>query len=335
MKYFLKSIVWIYLLGATGLQAQSLEALNKFEPWVQANDPRLPEDSALFHALSSDQLDYRGGLIYKADLKERQQFGGISAMEWIDGALLAFSDFSSTGGVAQVQQAKWFVLDVETETMSAQVTRQGYILKEGARLSEIEGVTIRDDQVVFSLDYSRQLYAGSLSAFDTSQGVAVRASVRIPKARPTEGNFGFEAFTTTTEGLFFSVYEKREKKRHHAWLIDPTTGSGKALTICSKLDYIKGATTLSNGDIVIIEKSWRKENNVTDLRISRLHHSDLNNYDIINPQELLRVKSDALDNFEAITSFKAGGEEHLLLMSDDNADGGNAQRTLLLHFVLK
>jgi hypothetical protein len=47
---------------------------------------------------------------------------------------------------------------------------------------------------------------------------------------------------------------------------------------------------------------------------------------------LLDVEAEAIDNCEGLTSYSVDGKQYLLIVSDDNGDSHDVQKTLLFHF---
>lgn len=157
-------------------------------------------------------------------------------------------------------------------------------------------------------------------------------------------NGGIEAMTVTQDGQVLAIHEVlpglaagKEKETHlrKAWLKKPRKKKIVELSYHVELEEVKGATTRSNGNLLILEKTFDKG---TKFCIRELQEDHLNEESKpLDPVRILETDYESnnyFDNFEGIASFVRNEREYILLISDDN-NGKNKQKTLLFLFEIK
>lgn len=328
-KHIILTVILLILWGACTYPESLI-----FKQWTIENDEILEDAPNLINRLSNQNILYKGGVIFKGDETE---FGGISSIHAIKNgsSILAISDYSSIKNPAKfgvVNRSKWFLIDLQYTNYfldSAIVNAQGQVHDINGELirGEIESMAMDNDMIYLSFDERDEILSYNINDhFKRAQ-----KTLKISNF-PYRDNAGTEALTLTNNGQLFAIYEKNIGENYcEAWLINPKTNSTKHLKYLRTLNEIKGATTLNNGDIVVMEKTWDKKTSHIKLQLIQSDSWDTNEIETTN---ILDVNSVALDNFEGITSYMKDGKEYLLLISDDNGDRRLDQRTLLLHFEL-
>jgi len=94
------------------------------------------------------------------------------------------------------------------------------------------------------------------------------------------------------------------------------------------------ATTLPNGDVVVLERSFTPLEGVR-VRVMRLRLADIAANTTFKPEELAVLKDPVItENLEGVSAARGpNGETLLWLISDDNFNP--LQQTILLHFALE
>lgn len=339
-------------LPSSYLLSQSLQDSVTVASWNPPNDLR--------SKLSKEgSIIFKGGVVIEprngTGYWNRKQFGGLSSL-WVRNGGISFISISDYGSNAELEyRSKWYEFALEFDTdnnlKGVELVKQGQMRgTNGERIEKgaIESIaSFNDSIVVISFDGS-----DTLVAYDMRKDGFNKA---LKKTRVDVGNFpnmdngGIEALTETDGGSLLAIYEFRKENKLYngAWILGQHFGTPRKLQYFSFPDRevstedelaVKGATTLSNGDIVLIEKIFRKPNGIVenDLRLVLLKSDNLKNKEI-KPITLLKTGfSKDLDNFEGIGSYTANGKEYLLLISDDNGDWeeDTGQNTLIFQFEL-
>lgn len=155
---------------------------------------------------------------------------------------------------------------------------------------------------------------------------------------------GIECMTETNNKELFLIHETKpgikENTTRFGWIINTKGENVKKFSFVSHLKEVKGATTLPNGNIVVLEKSYNSSQRSTHLNLVEIKRTDIYK-NTLSGKVILNAKSTHLDNFEGITSFEKDDKTYILLVSDNNGDwnrdkyGKPIQKTLLLLFEYK
>ena len=333
----------ITFLSSSYLLSQSLRDSVRIEKWNPTNE--------LISRLNNEHIIFKGGLIIKPKYWTRKQFGGLSSLWVIDGGESFFTISDYGNNVKEKFQSKWYQFnlefDLDRNLTGVELIRQGNMYDSNGIINGgIESIAFfRDSTLYIGFDKLRYLLhyefddTGSINVVDT-------VFIVCKKDFPDRYNAGIEALTNAGDSLL-AIYEVKgvNKDYYEAWLIDPVKKISKSLLyngfadISNKdktnpdiLKEIKGATTLKDGNIIILEKLFNMKDKSSCLRfvLVKLQEIDEN---ILNPITLFSSGfSKALDNFEGIGSYISNGNQYLLLISDDN--GSKGQKTLLLNFEI-
>ncbi|WMX17023.1 esterase-like activity of phytase family protein [Aureispira sp. CCB-E] len=253
--------------------------------------------------------------------------------------------------------SKWFKVEIEigdTEEINRfEILREGILVdKLNNEIGGVEGTAIYDGYFYVSLDndiknkqqnYIFKYDLDDLDKIKSSWKFEEKIKLVDEKYFPTADaykNAGLEALAVTDDGKLFTIYEKGSTNKRLAWLKNIYQREQATIELKYMAQYpeIKGAATLSNGNIVILEKEFdkyvkkNKEVKKTRFSIHELDRKTLNKDTYLITKKLLETKfsQDDFDNFEGITSFVMNEKEYLLIISDDNGD--SSQNTLLFLF---
>ncbi len=157
-----------------------------------------------------------------------------------------------------------------------------------------------------------------------------------PAIVPTRANSGMEAFAVLHDGRLLTFAEELRTTEDDmiGWIGHPEQGDWRNVTLTPQADFLPtGATVLPSGDVVLLERSYRKERG-NRVRLSLLGAASLKPEARLEPRELALLEPpNIVDNMEAIASHLGpGGKTLIYLMSDDNFS--DKQRTLLLQFEI-
>ncbi|UII28281.1 esterase-like activity of phytase family protein [Fulvivirga maritima] len=334
MKKTLFTLILCSSLHFFGFAQQESISIKSYH-WALENDSRISQDPDIFNRLSNDSIKYKGGLLLSYD---RSKFGGLSSLSAAeDGlSLLAISDYSGKpiDKIPLKYRSKWYKMNLQYKNGlldSAKIADQGQVFDLDGEVIDggIESIAESDNMIYLSFDERAEMLGfNKKSNFKT-----VEKTLTLSKF-PDRDNAGIECITLTKNHELFAIYEFNHKKRFcEAWMVNPKDNATRHIKYYKTQTEVKGATTLHNGDIIVMEKTWNENDNTSHVQLMYIFADDLKKSKI-KPTLIYDAKSAVLDNFEGITSFYAQGKEHLLLISDDNGDSGRDQRTLLLHFEL-
>ncbi|MFC2152023.1 esterase-like activity of phytase family protein [Bacteroidota bacterium] len=338
VKHVIISIVLFSLLFTPSFSQNHVSIIESLE-WNSVNDPALVNDSELISKLSNEFILFKGGLILRP--KDKVEFGGLSAL-WVSEngkELIAISDYSSKSKYKNEYKSQWFQFnlnyDENYQLVNAEIYNKGQLSNPKAKVisGEIESIAWDQKKFYLSFDGSNQVFSYDINSLKKDENSFLPQSILHLKPNfPNIFNGGIEAMTATSDSLLLAIYEKNDKQAFRdAWLLNPRTDTCKYFKYFTDIEDVKGATTLLNGDIIVVEKSYDAPH--TRLKLRLINKNDLGSDDI-RAQEILYIESDALDNFEGIASYSMNGREYLLLISDDNGDRHSRQQTILLHFEL-
>jgi len=327
------------------------------QPWsIEQKDGKITKQLAKY-----PHVVFKGGLWLNQgrNIASKHRFGGLSAI-WVSDhgtKLFAVSDYSSLKKYNELHYEKdgrilhrkynscWFQFDLTYD--DNQYLIDAILMKSGQLADSIgiiirgesEGVAVLGDTIYVSKDQDPYILLFDKNDFEEDRfTIQEKRRIQIVLKESFGKNDGIEAFTRTRDNKLFAIREmgNGKQKLRNAWLIDPKTpkDSIRYLDYINDFEEVKGATTLFNGDIVVLEKT--RKNNRNKIKLVLVRQEDLEKEKPIHPSTtLLRLSSKkALDNIEGIASYARDGKEYLLLISDDNGDNRITQNTLLLHFEL-
>ena len=318
-----------FLLFTITLSGQNIQS----SKWNLENN-----SNSIYKGLSNTKITYKGGLVLEANDKDK--FGGLSAL-WVsnDGKkIVAISDYSSKQNFNTENRSRWFLFDLyydeNQNLINADINKKGQFLDFEKKVisGEIESLAWNHNTLYISFDEGNKLFSYDINCIRSGEKLCTPIGTFELDNFPKRHNAGIEALTLTRENHLLAIYEKNTgQESREAWLLNPVTGSTKNIIYIASLEDIKGATTLQNGDILILEKTYDDK---TIFRLSLVAKDSLNKQTIETDEIFTSPKSKALDNFEGIASYSKNGKEYLFIISDDNGDRNKDQKTLLFHFEL-
>ncbi len=287
----------------------------------------LRAEPVLLSADVVEQVDL-GRLIYRGGFElSGSGIGGLSAADVSDDGT-TMTVLSDTGS--------WFrftlVNNPNGEIRGVRLAGRGSLLDAGGQVFASKGAG--DSESLARLDDGR-LVVG----FEAQSKVLVYPPDLIgpptPAATPPglgSGNAGLEALTDLPNDQLLAIPEGGSR-RHGvgpAWLGDGTEWRPVAYEIGDSFRPT-GATTLPNGDVLVIERRFSFPATLT-ARFVRITPIQLGG-DVIRGEEIARLDPPfPVDNFEAVTAYAQEGRIFIFILSDDNFSP--FQRTLLLKFEL-
>ncbi|TYA71760.1 esterase-like activity of phytase family protein [Seonamhaeicola marinus] len=303
--------------------------------WNKKNDIRI-KTTYDFNKLTKEEIKFKGGIIIRdANNKTGSNlFGGLSAIKVSENGkyLTTISDYSSVYKPSDFNKYRSrlfkfnityddsnFIEKAELKAVSNLKDSLGVIINGG-----IESVATVNNAFYFSRDNSKELFV-----FNRSLDKAIK-TIQFNKS-----NVDIEALTNTSDGNLLAIEQGTTPGERKVWVINPIKQSFESKKYKSKYKEVKGATTLKNGDIIVLEKSYDSVKG-TALGLSLVKERKLTKKILVSKPILNVDYTKILDNFEGITSYCSNGKEYILIISDDNGDwkDNNGQRTLLLHFEL-
>lgn len=288
---------------------------------------------------SAGKLLWRGGL----ELKSRAgQFGGLSS-------LLVADDRRSL--IAASDDGQWFRA---TLTYDADGRLAGLTDAEMTPIAGLQGAPLRAKAERDAESLARGAAGGLFVSFERnhriwrypadpfSDGAAPTA---LPTPKPlttTFGNGGIESLVSLRDGRLLAITEAQvldeAKNQTAAYLWDfaaEAPESWKTLRFQREGSFKPtGAARLPNGDLLILERSYRPLIGVA-MRLRRIREAEIAPGKTLKGEELAVIRPPlAVDNMEGI-DVKTGPEGEILvyLLSDNNFS--LLQRNLLLLFELK
>ncbi len=309
-----------------------------------------PEREALIDKLSNDQLQFMGGLELVTD--DNKAFGGLSSMHVNEDGkmLMAISDYSMRKSIPDKHRSHIFRIEIDyyndgtlknavIKNVASVIDKNGEILQ-----GELESIASIDGNYYASLDNGKYRADSLWRLEEEDQNLKMQTPIELNKFPSEYNREGFEALTEMDSENLFLIHErlpgKIENSMRFAWIVDLRSGTTKRKEYRSYLEEIKGACQLDNGDFIILEKTFNRDTGMNRFALFHLQEEDLKK-DTIKGKMLIDAGSKYLDNFEGISSFTRGGEDYLLICSDNNGDwnldseGRTRQKTLLLLFKLK
>lgn len=155
-----------------------------------------------------------------------------------------------------------------------------------------------------------------------------------PPITTAASNKGMEAVALLADGRLLTFAEDLRTIDGDilGWIGHPERGDWRHLTLAAAGDYLPtGAVTLPSGDVLLLERSYRKETG-NRVRLSLLAAAAFAPGVRLAPRELAELAPPlTVDNMESVAATAGpGGETLIYLLSDDNYNA--SQRTLLMQF---
>jgi len=317
-------------------------------------------------------LEFKGGCwvrVHESHAKIRSAFVEISAIQTLptDGEsapmLRLFSDRGLNWFVAQLLLSDDSrLVGLRYEGGGRVTTRAKTAAGTGAipRGTEIESVAQSGTDVFFGFDDSWALSRFSTSdwAFTEdvdSSPISIRALANMDDKRIEAMTYlpSQKALLVFAEKLSAEPWIDSGVSSRAAWLIpvdNPSAISELGLRMKDRFDP-KAADTLSNGDVLVLSCCHRKKGrseHVNEVRIQRIESKAVRAGALLDGVRLANLKSEdtllrkpdgtssrpypKLDAFEGLATFRFGGSEFVLIVSDDGRK--IHRRTLLLLFEL-
>ena len=291
---------------------------------------------------------------------ERHNTGGFSAL-WVSPdctRMVTVSDYSQAKDALldqPVRRSGWYQVELhfdEHDRLSDMTfVNRGQLRDLDASILQgaVESMAWDNSGFLFSFDDSGTIYRyekpESLTSTDIAGTLNSIPVVAYTQSNFGHGNLGLESITLLQDGDLLALWETKS---------DEIPAKGRLLKLDgSKLDlsYVTGAspggaTTLSDGSLLILEKRWLGAAKGQRLRLVRINPNDISKtmqQQEISGEVLLDQISTLYDNNEGIASCVRDGKEWVFVITDDNGDwnranvedkGRTRQRTLLLQFSL-
>jgi len=280
---------------------------------------------------AGDTLEFIGGWTLSAD---DEGFGGFSALEHFQGDLVTVSD---RGGLLNLGPlASWHhTRNNQTKSLSWHTVPIDHSALRGrGRALDAESMTI-DQQGNLLVSFERE---HRIQVHKALTGKPRSYEVPIALRRPAPLNFGIEAMTTLNDGTIFAVSERVKRDGgFRAYLINGNRGQNRKLMVyIPEEDWLpSGATTLPNGDVLLIERRVGVSLFGFRSRLLVLKKEELFEGARLRPKPLFTFGfgSVGADNVEGLISVpQSDGSLELWAITDDNFR--SFQRTHLLRFKM-
>lgn len=339
-KYSLSILLLIFI------SFNSAYTQNKPVPWKGINN----DEHQSPNSLSNDLIAIKHAVkIDKVLTKEYQGISSISILKQTETDVIALLCTDDKG------QSKWCEVKITIsdaiKVTEIEVLRGGYL--EGVNSEKIGGVEsscIVNNYFYVSLEND---IGGSVRNFVLRYDLKQRAdkwkAIELIKLAEEEdfpasseySNAGVEALTAMNDGSLFAIYEKGKSYEREGWLKNPFRTDVNVVdyiyqtTLSEKNAEIKGAATLANGDVIILEKEYKDK--ATRFCFKQIDRKKMLQSKFLDSKELLITDYNTtyFDNFEGITVFKFKGKELLLMVSDNNYNSKQNSLLFLFEFLGK
>ena len=274
-------------------------------------------------------LEYLGGLRLRAS---HGAFGGLSGL-WVDtdgSRLLAVSD-----------RGHWFRASIERDGNGRLVGLANAAMWPMTNIaaeplvppwSDAESLAIVGDAAIVGFERENRLWRYPFADGTVAADAAAALITRMDIAKL---NGGIETLTALPDGRLLAIAELIETEAGNAaWLLAPDGAIEGKLSYRPEAGFRPtGATTLSNGDVVVLERRLTLLMGAA-ARLVLVPGAGIGDGAVLEGVELARlVPPLAVDNFEAVAAVPdPEGGTLLFVLSDDNFSV--LQRTLLLAFRL-
>jgi hypothetical protein len=279
------------------------------------------------------RLEYRGGLHLVSD---DPRFGGLSSIQvQPDGERVVGVSDEGWWLSARLVRRRGFLEGVADVEMGPLLGPDGKA-PVGKDSRDAESLAILPDGG-FVVGFERE---HRLLRYPPGTGRPDGIPVPLPSPPGLEKaplNGGVEALVALRGGGLLALTEYWiERDQVVGWMDEPDGWRRLGLRFEGALRP-SDATALPRGDLLVLERAYSPERGIVSVRIRQVARGT------IRPGSSLggRLVADlapplTLDNFEGIAAFRdRGGEIRVCLVSDDNFDPAERQRTLLLEFALR
>ncbi len=294
---------------------------------------------------------------------ERHNTGGFSSL-WLSpdcSFLITISDYSQAKDEVldkPVRRSAWYQAKLH---FNAEDSISDLTFVATGQLKDLDGTTLQgavesiaSDKNGFLISFDDRgtiyRYANLSSKSDVrlkGQALNNKPSVAYSQENLGSGNLGLESITLLNNGDLLALWETE---------FDESLAQGRLIkTDGQKLDLVYatgaspgGATTLSDGRVLILEKRWLGSKRGQRIRLATIDQSQLKQKNLIlsapiHGKTLFDQTSKYYDNSEGISACRRNGREWIFVITDDNGDwsranvedkGHKRQKTLLLQFSL-
>jgi hypothetical protein len=279
------------------------------------------------------RLEYRGGLHLVSD---DPRFGGLSSLRVLPGGerIAAVTDEGSWLSARLVQE-KGVLVGLADVEMGPLLDADG-TPPQGKDSRDAESLALLPDGS-FVVGFERE---HRLLRYPAGSGRPDGLPAPVPSPPGLEQapfNGGIEALVVLRGGALFALTEYGiEKDQIVGWTGGPHHWKRLGLRFEGALRPSDGAA-LPRGDVLILERAYNPERGVVSVRVREVPHGSIRPGSALGGQLVAEFAPPlTLDNYEGIATHRDhGGEVHVYLVSDDNFNPAQRQRTLLLKFALR
>ncbi|MFA7440710.1 MAG: esterase-like activity of phytase family protein [Sphingomonadaceae bacterium] len=302
---------------------------------VRVRSSAIPLDSSDPARTRVGRLEYRGGVVIKAD---DRHIGGLSDMLW-DAECGRFLTVSDTGlwVVIEPEEREGWLTGVSRMWMAA-IRDTGGQPTERKRDADAEGLmrSAPDELLVwFEQDHRARRYTGVSACRPESLNSAARDELRPPEMQAWPKNGGAEAVAMQGDDMLILSEAHEVAGGTDALAIAPD-GSTRQFVYTAPGDTSPTAMAAMDADnsaapMLILHRHFSLLQGVS--AVLGLAHIDADSGEPVQPEILGEFRSPvAVDNFEALAVRPEGDRRFIYLLSDDNFNP--FQQTLLLKFEL-
>lgn len=290
----------------------------------------VPLDPADPSRTSVGRLAFRGGLHASSD---ERRFGGISAARVLRGQRLVAVTDEGTWLSARLVVRDGRLVDLADVEMGPLLGEDGQVLA-GKALQDAESMAVLPDGsflVGFEQQHRLLLYPAGTGRPD---GVPTRVPLP-PGLEAAPRNGGLEAMASFPDGRLVAFPEDAgSAETALGWVGRP--GGWRTLGLRRRgLPQPADAALLPGGDLLLLERAYDAGRSVMSVRVRRVPARTIRPGATLDGEVVAELAPPlTVDNFEAIATWRAGGEARVLLVSDDNFNARAGQRTLFLMFAL-
>lgn len=277
-------------------------------------------------------LEYRGGLVLTSP---DDRFGGLSALEFENGRLLAISDSAYWLTAHPEFDDAGMLTGLSNAFYAPMLGPDGQPLTGDA--ADAEGLAPLGNGA-FAVSFEREHRIDRYDIAPDWSGVAIATPTPLPAPPGTDrlrGNGGIEALAPAAGGYWAGIeYPIVDGRPHSIWLL---RNGAEPVVFNHNAAPGFGLTGLALDDtgLVVLERFWSRDigNRVRIVSLQQMiQPGDVPVAGTPVPTVLAEFEPDmTIDNFEGIAIGEVNGETRLFILSDDNYNPG--QRTLLLSFA--
>ena len=274
------------------------------------------------------QLSYRGGLHLYADDK---RFGGLSSLGIsADGRRLnSFSDRGMWFSASLIYDKSGKLIGIKNTNLGPLIGPDGRSLASRIVGDAESMASGPGGEILVSFERRHRILRYRSDTIIPELIPGPRKMLELPFNR------GIEALTVLTDGTLLALSEGNYgNKIVVGWIKRDKEWSALAYQIGGGGFRVTGATTLPNGDILVLERLFTQQGK-NAIRLKRVGASSIFDGPVIEGQLVAELTLPLnIDNFEGFTSrSESDGGVIIYLISDDNFS--RQQRTLLMVFEIK